>query len=98
MTGLPRADFEPDERGADSDAKRTLFNESNELLNDKGVFLLAVKALRIRWYGEWLDTADRDKNRELKAKLQCLDAIPAEIQRFVNDYKMDRQRKHAGRP
>ena len=101
MTGLPRIDpTEPDERGADTDAKRVLFNEAQELLKDTGVFLLAIRALRIRWYGEWLDTHDRDKERDLKARLKIIDAVPAEIQRFVNDFKMtmDRQRKHAGRP
>jgi hypothetical protein len=101
MTGLPRIDpTEPDERAADTDAKRVLFQEAQELLNEKGVFLLAIRALRIRWYGEWLDCSDRDKERDYKARLKIIDAVPAEIQRFVNDYKMtmDRQRKHAGRP
>ena len=96
MTGLPKIDpIEPDTRGADTDAKRVLFNEAQELLNDKGVFLLAIRALRIRLYREHLDTYDRDKDRELKAQLQCLDKIPAEIQRFVSDYAMamDKQRK-----
>ncbi len=89
MTGLPKIDpTEPDTRGVDNDAKRTLFLEAKDLLEPKGVFMLAVRALRIRWYGEHMDCSDRDKDRELKAKLQCLDAIPAEIQRFVNDYAM----------
>jgi hypothetical protein len=89
VTGLPRIDpTEPDERAKDNDAKRVLFFEAKDLLDEKGVFMLAVRALRIRWYGEWLDTAERDKERELKGKLQCLDAIPAEIKRFVSDYSM----------
>ena len=89
MTGLPHIDpTEPDTRGADNDAKRALFLEAKDLLDEKGVFMLAIRALRIRWYGEHLDTSDRDKDRELKAKLQCLDAIPAEIKRFVSDYAM----------
>ena len=89
MTGLPKIDpTEPDTRGADNDAKRVLFLEAKDLLDEKGVFFLAVKALRIRWYGEWLDAAERDKQRDLRARLQCLDAIPAEIKRFVNDYAM----------
>ena len=89
MNGLPKIDpIEPDTRGADNDAKRVLFLEAKDLLDEKGVFFLAVKALRIRWYGEWLDAAERDKQRDLRARLQCLDAIPAEIKRFVNDYAM----------
>lgn len=90
--GEPRIDppdpAEADTRGADNDAKRTLFLEAKDLLDEKGVFFLAVKALRIRWYGEWLDTVERDKQRELRARLQCIDAIPAEIKRFVSDYAM----------
>ena len=89
MTGLPKIDpAEADARGADNDAKRVLFLEAKDLLDEKGVFLLAVRALRIRWYGEWLDCGDRDKERDLKARLKILDAVPAEIQRFVNDYAM----------
>jgi len=62
--------------------------------------MLAVRALRIRWYGELLDATERDKERDLKARLKILDAIPVELQRFVNDYSMqiDRQAKlHARR-
>jgi hypothetical protein len=89
MTGLPKIDpTEVDARGADNDAKRVLFLEAKDLLDEKGVFFLAVRALRIRLYREHLDTYDRDKDRELKAQLQCLDKIPAEIQRFVSDYAM----------
>ncbi len=99
MTDLPKIDpTEPDERAKDNDAKRVLFEEAKDLLAEKGVFMLAVRALRIRWYGEWLDTADRDKERDLKGKLQCLDAIPAEIKRFISDYAMamDKARKQRG--
>ena len=89
MTGLPKIDpTEVDARGADNDAKRVLFLEAKDLLDEKGVFLLAIRALRIRWYGEWLDCSDRDKERDYKARLKIIDAVPAEIQRFVNDYAM----------
>lgn len=89
----------PDTRADDNQAKRALFLEAKDILDDKGVFMLAVRALRIRWYGEFLDTIDRDKERDLKARLKVLDAIPAEIKRFVSDYSvtLDRQRKNAGR-
>jgi hypothetical protein len=100
MTGLPNIDpAQTDARAHDTQAKRVLFDEANELLAEKGVFMLAVRALRIKWFNEHLDNADRDKDRELKAKLQVLRAIPDEIQGFINDYKMalDRQNKHAPR-
>ena len=100
MTGLPNIDPEQtDARAHDTQAKRVLFDEANELLHEKGVFMLAVRALRIKWFNEHLDTTDRDKDRELKARLQVLRAIPDELQGFINDYKMaiDRQNKHAPR-
>lgn len=85
----------PDARATDNEAKRTLFVEAKDLLDEKGVFMLAVRALRIRWYGEFLDAVERDKERDLKARLKCLDAIPAEIKRFVSDYSiaMDRRKR-----
>ena len=89
VTGLPKADpLAPDERAKDTDAKRVLFLEAKELTDEKGVFLLAVRAVRARWYGELMDAIDRDKKADLLARLKCLDEIPREIQRFVSDYTM----------
>jgi hypothetical protein len=88
---LPNIDPEQaDARAHDTQAKRVL---------EKGVFMLAVRALRIKWFNELLDTTDREKDRELKAKLQVLRAIAGELQGFINDYKMalDRQAKNARR-
>ena len=100
MTGLPNIDpAQTDARAHDTQAKRVLFDEAQELLAEKGVFMLAVRSLRIKWFNEYLDSMDREKDRELKAKLQVLRAIPDELQGFINDYKMaiDRQNKHAPR-
>jgi hypothetical protein len=97
---LPNIDPEQaDARAHDTQAKRVLFDEANDLLAEKGVFMLAVRALRIKWFNELLDTTDREKDRELKAKLQVLRAIAGELQGFINDYKMalDRQAKNARR-
>ena len=61
MTGLPHIDpTEPDtvEKGT-ATAKRALFPEAKDLLDDQGVFMLAIRALRIRWYGEHLGMSDR---------------------------------------
>lgn len=99
MTGLPNIDpTQTDARANDTAAKRVLFEEANDLLNEKGVFMLAIRALRIRWYGELLDAIDRDKKSDLLSRLKVLDAVPAEIKRFVGDYNMaiDKQ-KHAPR-
>jgi hypothetical protein len=87
VTGLPNIDpTQTDARANDTSAKRVLYDEANDLLNEKGVFMLAIRALRIRWYGEFLDTNEREKERDLKARLKVLDAVPAEIKRFVSDY------------
>lgn len=98
MTGLPNIDpTEPDVRATDTQAKRVLFQEAKELLDPKGVFMLAIRAVRIRWYGELMDAVDRDKKADLLARLKVIDAVPAELQGFINDYTMalDRQRKNA---
>ena len=100
MTGLPNIDpAQTDARAHDTQAKRVLFDEAQELLAEKGVFMLAVRSLRIKWFNEYLDSMDREKDRELKAKLQVLRAIPDELQGFINAYTMaiDRQNKHAPR-
>jgi hypothetical protein len=91
--------FEPDARASDAPAKRELFNEANELLAEKSVFMLAVRALRIRWYGELMDAVDRDKKNDLLSKLKVLDSVPLEIKRFISDYQMTlaQQAKHARR-
>ena len=68
----------------DLSAKRLLKDEAEELLDPKGVFMAAVKAVRIKWFGQLMDTGDAG----LIAKLQALDAIPQELQTAVNDYKM----------
>jgi hypothetical protein len=97
MTGFSRADpLQPDERAKDTDAKRALFLEAKELTDEKGVFFLAVRSVRARWYAELMDTVERDKKADLLARLKCLDEIPREIQRFVSDYTMVMNKaKHA---
>jgi hypothetical protein len=77
-------------------AKRLLKEEAAELLDPKGVFMAAVKAVRLEWFGELMDARDRDAADALVAKLRALDAIPERLQTAVNDYKMALSRqKHA---
>jgi hypothetical protein len=99
VTGLPNIDpTQVDARANDTAAKKILADEANELLSEKGIFMLAVRALRIRWYGELLDATERDKKNDLLAKLKVLDAVPLEVKRFVSDYSMARNRQgNAGR-
>ena len=52
---------------SDSDAKRVL--SRGRAPQRKGRVLLAIRAL-IRWYGEWLDCSDRDKERDLQGQAE----------------------------
>lgn len=93
MTGDPKDEnAKPDELSA----KRALADEAQELLNDKGVFMGAVKAVRIKWYREWLDATDEAVIAQLRAKLQALDAVPQLIQTAVNDYTVAARHKKYG--
>ena len=88
--------FAPDARAVDSDAKRALHNEATDLLDKNGVFMLAVRSLRIQWFGALMDAKDWETKDDLTRKLQVLDAMPKELQRFVTDYKFAlNKRQHA---
>jgi hypothetical protein len=89
-----------DPRATDTHAKRILFEEASSLLDEKGIFMLAVRSLRRQWFGKLMDAKDWETKDDLTRKLQVLTAVPEELNRFVTDYKfaMDRQKKHAGRP
>ena len=77
-------------------AKRLLKDEAAELLDPKGVFMAAVKAVRLQWFGDLMDTRDKEATDALVAQLRALDAIPEQLQTAVNDYKMALSRqKHA---
>jgi hypothetical protein len=102
MSGVNLPNIDPeqtDARAHDTQAKRVLFDEANELLAEKGVFMLAVRALRIKWFNALMEAKDRETKADLTAKLQVLTSIPGELQGFINDYKMalDRQAKNARR-
>ena len=88
--------FAPDARAVDSDAKRTLRNEADELLDKSSVFMLAVRSLRIQWFNELMNAKDWETKDDLTRKLQVLTAIPQELQRFVTDHKFAlNKRMHA---
>ena len=88
--------FAPDARAVDSDAKRALHNEATDLLDKNGVFMLAVRSLRIQWFNELMAAKDWETKDDLTRKLQVLTAVPQELQRFVTDYKFAlNKRTHA---
>jgi hypothetical protein len=39
-------------------ALRALADEADQLLNDKGVFMRSLKAARIQWFGQLMETRD----------------------------------------
>jgi hypothetical protein len=90
--------FAPDARATDNDAKRALHNEANELLDKNGVFMLAVRSLRIQWFNELMVAKDWETKDDLTRKMQVLTTLPQELQRFISDYKFAlNKRAHAGR-
>jgi hypothetical protein len=90
-------DLKDGEKVVEIGVKRERANQASELLDPNGVYLLAVKSLRRRWYDEWLRARD---NRLQADRLQwqsiALDEITTELDRFITDYKfaLDRQKKH----
>jgi hypothetical protein len=77
-------------------AKRALAAEAEALLDEKGVFMRAVRSVRIKWHRELLDTRDEHTEKLLTANLRALDAVPQMLQTAINDLAVvvDRQRKH----
>ena len=88
--------FAPDVRATDGDAKRLLRDQADELLDKNGVFMLAVRSLRIQWFNELMAAKDWETQTNLTRKLQVLTEVPQELQRFITDYKFAlNKRKHA---
>jgi hypothetical protein len=81
---------------SDLSAKRLLHDQAVDLLDDKGLFMGAVRAQRIAWWRELLAAKDKWTEDKLLAQLRALDALPQVLQGAVNDYKVaaDRQRRH----
>jgi hypothetical protein len=80
----------------DLSAKRALKDEAEALLDEAGVFMRAVKATRIGWYRELMDTREEHIEKKLLAQLRALDAVPQLLQGAITDFKFaaDRQRRH----
>lgn len=89
--------FAPDVRAVDSDAKRALHNEATDLLDKSGVFMLAIRSLRIQWFNELMNAKDWESQAHLTRKLQVLTEVPQELQRFITDYKFALNKRTHGR-
>lgn len=77
---------------ADLDAVRNLAKEAQGLLENKA-FAEAILRLRKQWYAELMQCSDYTLTaQQLHAKLQALEAIPAELTSLINDSKMAHRR------
>lgn len=77
---VPKAD--------DLSVKRERSEEAEGLMDPKGVFMLGVRGVRMRWFQELMEARDRDRKEDLIYKLQVLDEVANSLKGFVNDYKM----------
>jgi hypothetical protein len=68
--------------------KRQRSDEAEGLLDPKGVFMLGVRGVRMRWFQQLMDAKDRETKDNLTYKLQVLDEVANELQSFINDYKV----------
>jgi hypothetical protein len=87
---------EPSATVTELSAKRERREAAEILLDEKGVFMLAVRSIRIRWFNELMTTTERSEKDDLTAKLKALTAIPVELEGFISDHKfaLDRAKKH----
>ena len=79
---------EADAPAADLAVKRQRHDDANALLDPKGVFMLGVRGVRIRWYQMLMDARTRELKDDLTARLQVLDEVTHALQSFINDYKI----------
>lgn len=82
-----------EEHKLDSEEVKRLAYESKELLADRA-FQAAILALRKQWFGELMTIHDNKAFVRLTLKLQALEAIPQQLQVFVNDYTWAEKGKH----
>jgi hypothetical protein len=64
-------------------------------LKDNPAFQAAILALRKEWFGTLMTTTHEQQSQFLVMKLQALEAIPAQLQVFINDWTMIKG-KHNG--
>jgi hypothetical protein len=79
---------EPVPKADDLSDKRLRKEEAEGLLDPKGVFMLGVRGVRIRWFQELMAARDQETKDYLTSKLQVLDEVTNALQGFVNDYKV----------
>ena len=71
----------------DLSQKRLLADQTQDLLDESGLFMMAVRTLREKWRVELMRTRTRAEQDPLVARMQALEAIPELLQTVINDYK-----------
>ena len=79
---------EPDAPAADLAVKRQRHDDANALLDPKGVFMLGVRGVRIRFYQMLMEARTRELKDDIVARMQVLDEVTHALQFFINDYKV----------
>ena len=82
-----------EEHKLDSEEVRRLSRQAKELKEDPA-FIAAVLALRKQWFAEHMATDDEGVERRLKAQIRALEALPSQLQNFINDHTWAEKRKH----
>lgn len=82
-----------EEHKLDSEEVKRLASQSKELMADPA-FKAAILALRQQLHAEQMATKDRDAMADLALKMQALEAIPQQLQVFMNDHTWAEKRKH----
>lgn len=82
-----------EERKLDSEEVKHLADQAKELKDDPA-FVAAVLALRKQWFNELMTSFNRDQSLFLTMKLQALEAIPQQLQVFINNHTWAEKRKH----
>jgi hypothetical protein len=85
--------LEGEEKKLDSEEVHHLATQAKELKDDPA-FAAAVLALRKQWHAEQMVATDKEVIFALALRMQTLEAIPQQLQVFMNNHAWAEKRKH----
>ena len=71
--------------------RRLLAEEAKDIIESRAI-QAAILMLRRRWFDEWTRSINKERDEQLKAQINALEAIPQELQILVNNEAMARKR------
>ena len=71
--------------------RRLLAEEAKDIIESRAI-QSAILMLRRRWFDEWTASTNKERDEQLKAQINALEAIPRELQILVNNEAMARKR------